>query len=73
MSVFAEYVEQGTPRALAALTIARGLMAGDPATLKVGYTAENALLAVRDLAEMDGLPLSVDDTDAVRRMLGRLA
>jgi hypothetical protein len=44
----------------AGIEVAFGLMRGDPASFKAGYTAPNAVLAVRDLYE-----LSTEETDRV--------
>ena len=41
----------------AAITVGRDLMKGDPASFKAGYTAANALLAVRDLYGLDAVQL----------------
>jgi hypothetical protein len=49
-------------RILAAVELARELMAGDPATLKQGYDAANAALAAQELFQLDEL-----ETSAVRR------
>lgn len=47
------------------LDLARGLMEGDPATFKVGYSQENAVLAVQDLHK-----LTDEEADELRIKLG---
>lgn len=51
---------------LAAANMATALMAGDPASLKAGYTLDNAMLAVEEVFE-----LSSEESRSVRRIIER--
>lgn len=54
MTVFEQILDaHGGDRVTAGVTVAKGLMAGDPAQFKAGYTDENAALAVRNLYDLD--------------------
>lgn len=59
----------GGSKVLAAITIGRGLMAGDPATFKQGYTAENAFLAVVDLASLHDDTFTTDEENTIKLAL----
>ena len=55
MSIFDEYLARHHGAvAAAAKDFGRGLMAGDPSQFKAGYSADSALLVVRDGLDLDG-------------------
>jgi hypothetical protein len=65
MSLADEYLHRHSgDRVLAAVELAKELMAGDPATLKQGYSAANAALAAQDL-----FLLTAFETATVRQAL----
>jgi len=43
----------GGDKISAAAEVAAGLMAGDPATFKAGYTLDNAVIAAAEVYELD--------------------
>lgn len=58
--------EMPAGRVLNALDIVDGLMAGDPATFRAGYTLDNALLAVQDV-----YGVTDEEADTIRRIIAK--
>lgn len=70
MSIWSDALEACLGDRLAAATdIAARLMSGDPATFKQGYTADNAVIAVADLAKRSGGELTADELAELKRRL----
>jgi hypothetical protein len=58
----------GGDRVASAAVVARGLMGGDPATCKAGYSLPNAVIAAGELYE-----LTAEQRDGVREQLETMA
>lgn len=65
----AGFTDPATPPVLNACNLATALMAGDPETLRQGYTPANAATAAVAYLLSQGLTLTDDDADTVRRVM----
>lgn len=66
MGILTTYIErQRGLKRLGCLDMARGLMRGDAARFKAGYTAENAYIAVVETAGREGIALAEGDREFI--------
>lgn len=63
-------IDANKPPVLNACNLACGLMAGDEATFKQGYSLENAVLAAVNYVRGEGYELTDADVDTVRSIVG---
>lgn len=52
LSIAKRYLDEYGDQTVAAQAFAAGLMAGDPATFKAGYTRDNAVIATADAFDL---------------------
>lgn len=72
MTILKGYIESATGgmKRLGMANMAKALMAGDPERFKAGYSAENALLAVIERAEREGIAVTQRDAKVVAEAIG---
>lgn len=72
MTVLSGYISNATggSKRLGMAMMARALMRGDPEAFKVGYTADNALIAVVEQAGREGIVVTRGDVSALADALG---